>query len=339
MHRWTRQRPLSGSPWECERPPVLRRAGLAARRRREARRQADRVCPSRSPVSCGPRIERRGRQMMHTARCGDVTISYEDSGAGEPALLLLPGWCASRAVFRELASRQPAARTLAMDWRGHGGSGSTDDDFGSAELVADALAVIAASGAHRIVPVATAHAGWVAIELRCRLGERVSKLVLVDWIVTDPPPPFLGALSAMQDSTKALQVRDQLFAMWTEGVEHPEVLRFVREDMGSYTAAMWSRAAREIAAVVLERGQPATRPCGTRAPTAGTASLWPARRCRVPRRAGVVRRRTPLVRRPQARGSLAFPHHRSARASARLNRTLRRDKRGPPMRPTFRDTA
>lgn len=194
---------------------------------------------------------------MHTARSGDLTISYEDSGAGEPALLFLPGWCSSRAIFGELASRlAPRHRVLAMDWRGHGGSGSTAADFGNLDLVADALAVIAASGARSIVPVATAHAGWVAIELRRRLGARVPKLVLVDWIVTDPPPPFLGALAAMQDAAKTLQVRDQLFAMWTAGVEHPGVLSFVHDDMVSYPAAMWSRAGREIAAAYTREGSP-----------------------------------------------------------------------------------
>ncbi len=194
---------------------------------------------------------------MQMARSGDVTISYEDSGAGEPALLFLPGWCTSRAIFGELASRlAPRHRILSMDWRGHGGSGSTEADFGSSELLADALAVIAASGAHSIIPVAASHAGWVAIELRRRLAARVPKLVLVDWIVTDPPPPFLGALAAMQDPAKALAVRDQLFAMWTQGVEHPGVLRFIGDDMGTYSAAMWSRAGREIASAYAREGSP-----------------------------------------------------------------------------------
>lgn len=195
--------------------------------------------------------------MMHRARCGDLMIVYEDSGAGEPAILCLPGWCAGRAAFDELASRLASGhRVLTMDWRGHGGSSSPASDFGASELVDDALAVIAASGARRVVPVATAHAGWVAIDLRRRLGDRIAKLVLVDWIVTDPPPPFLGALAAMQDPAKALQVRDQLFAMWTQGVQHPGVLRYVREDMGAYPAAMWSRAGREIAAGYAREGSP-----------------------------------------------------------------------------------
>lgn len=194
---------------------------------------------------------------MHTARSGGLRLCYEDLGAGEPALLFLPGWCSSRAMLGELGSRlAPRHRVLSMDWRGHGGSESAEADFGASELVADALAVIAASGARHIVPIAAAHAGWVAIELRRRLGDRIPKLVLVDWIVTDPPPPFLAALAAMQDPAKALAVRDGLFTMWTEGVAHPEVLRFVREDMGGYPAVMWSRAGREIAAAYAREGSP-----------------------------------------------------------------------------------
>ena len=96
---------------------------------------------------------------MNTTRGGDLTISYEDSGVGEPTLLFLPGWCSSRAIFGELASRfVPRHRVLALDWRGHGGSSSAEPDFGTPELVADALAVIAASGARQIVPVAMSHA-------------------------------------------------------------------------------------------------------------------------------------------------------------------------------------
>ncbi|PTU32863.1 alpha/beta fold hydrolase [Stenotrophobium rhamnosiphilum] len=194
---------------------------------------------------------------MHTTSSGDVSISYEDSGAGETAFLFLPGWCSSRAIFGELASRlAPRHRVLAMDWRGHGDSSSNESDFGAAELLADALAVIAASGAKQIIPVAMSHAGWVAIELRRRLGARIPKLVAIDWIVTDAPPPFLGALAAMQDPAQAIQVRDGLFAMWTEGVEHPGVLRFVREDMGTYAASMWSRAGREIAGAYTREGNP-----------------------------------------------------------------------------------
>jgi pimeloyl-ACP methyl ester carboxylesterase len=187
---------------------------------------------------------------------GDITVAYDDRGSGEPALLFLPGWCAGRSAFDDLAARMANRRTLAMDWRGHGGSAAASGDFGTPELVEDALAVIDASGAETIVPVATAHAGWVAIELRRRLGERILKIVLVDWIVTEAPPPFLAGLQAMTDPAQAFAVRDQLFAMWTSGVDHAGVHRFVRDDMGAYPAEMWARAGREIGAAYEREGSP-----------------------------------------------------------------------------------
>ncbi|CAM3209842.1 alpha/beta fold hydrolase [Rhodothermus bifroesti] len=36
-----------------------------------------------------------------------IRIRYDDQGQGEPALLFLPGWCASRRVFAELAALFP----------------------------------------------------------------------------------------------------------------------------------------------------------------------------------------------------------------------------------------
>jgi pimeloyl-ACP methyl ester carboxylesterase len=100
-----------------------------------------------------------------------LRISYDDVGWGEPALLFMPGWCSGRTVFNPLATRcQAHRRTLALDWRGHGRSDRPDSDFGSCELADDALAVIEASGAGAVVPVALSHAGWIAIELRRRLG-------------------------------------------------------------------------------------------------------------------------------------------------------------------------
>jgi len=49
------------------------------------------------------------------------------------------------------------------------------------------------------VPLAISHSGWVAIELRRRLGSRMPVVVLLDWLVLEPPAPFLDALAALQD--------------------------------------------------------------------------------------------------------------------------------------------
>lgn len=176
-----------------------------------------------------------------------VRIDYDDAGTGDTALLCLPGWCGSRRVFDPLVERLASKRrVLALDWRGHGASDRPRQDFGARDLVDDALSVIEASGAREVVPVALSHAGWVAIELRRRLGERVAKLVVLDWIVLDPPPPFVGALQALQSPEHWQHVREQLFSMWIDGTTHRAVEEYVRGDMGTYPFEMWARAGREI---------------------------------------------------------------------------------------------
>ena len=199
---------------------------------------------------------------MHTvtqlaAEVDGLQISYEDRGTGAPALLFLTGWCGSRAVFDDLVTEASRSRrVLALDWRGHGASDTSPVDFGAEQLVADALAVIERSGAEQIVPVALSHAGWIAIELRRRLGNRVPRAVLLDWIVLDPPPPFTAALEALQSPTEWRAARDGLFAMWLHGLDLPALRHYIHEDMGTYGAEMWARAGREISAAYAAHRNP-----------------------------------------------------------------------------------
>jgi pimeloyl-ACP methyl ester carboxylesterase len=211
---------------------------------------------------------------QHTAAHGDIRISYDDLGRGEPALLFMPGWCGSREVFTPLLQQCSARRrVLALDWRGHGRSSSSLDDFGTEGLVEDALAVIEASGAEQVVPVALAHAGWVAIRLRERLGARVPKLVLLDWIILDPPAPFVDALGGLQSPDHSQQVWDALRGMWVEGIDQPDLRRYVGEDMGSYGFDMRARAGREIAAAYTRAVNP-MRALAALEPTVPTLHLY-----------------------------------------------------------------
>jgi pimeloyl-ACP methyl ester carboxylesterase len=213
--------------------------------------------------------------MNEARRDEGPTVRYGDEGQGEPALLCLPGWCATRGAFADLSrALAPRHRVLTPDWRGHGISDGESREFGLAQLVEDALAVVAASGAERIVPLATAHAGWVAIELRRALGEtRVPGLLLVDWIVTPAPPPFLDALTAMQDPARWQAARDGLFAMWLEGLDHDGITRFVREEMGAFGAEMWARASREISGAY-RRAQSPLDELGRLSPPPATLHLY-----------------------------------------------------------------
>jgi pimeloyl-ACP methyl ester carboxylesterase len=171
-------------------------------------------------------------------------------------LLLLSGWCVDRSVYAIAPARAARARVLALDWRGHGESEAPDGDFGIAALVEDALAVVRDANAQIIVPVALAHAGWVALELRRRLGERVPAVVLVDWLVLEAPPPFLAALGGLQDANAWLGTRELLYSMWLHNVDNRKVVHLVRETMSAYGFDMWSRGAREVAAAYHRDGSP-----------------------------------------------------------------------------------
>jgi pimeloyl-ACP methyl ester carboxylesterase len=175
--------------------------------------------------------------------------------------LCLPGLWVQHTMFVPLTERLSADhRVLAIDWRGHGNSQEFDQDFGFAEIVEDVLAVIQASGAQSVIPIAQAHGGWMAIELRRRLGERVPKMVATSWnpiFISGNPlaTRFLGAMQVLQDEARWRETAEQLFTLWLSGAP-ASVDTQIRDDMGSYGFEGWARAAREILAVYVREGDP-----------------------------------------------------------------------------------
>jgi len=194
----------------------------------------------------------------------------DDVGTGEPALLFLPGWCGDRSVFDGLTERTGRhRRALAVDLRGHGGHPHDTADFTTADVVSDVVEQIERAGIGQVVLVALSHAGWVAIEVRRRLGpDRVRGLVLLDWMVLGPPPGFTDALAGLQQPASWEQVRAGLFGMWTTGVDVPALHDYVT-GMGRYGFAHWRRAGREIAAAFAAAPSPLAKldrlevPCPT----------------------------------------------------------------------------
>jgi pimeloyl-ACP methyl ester carboxylesterase len=197
-------------------------------------------------------------------------IYYEDRGTGEPALLCLPGWCVHHTIYSPLAERLSAHhRVLAMDWRGHGDSEEPAADFGYPEMVADAVAVVEGSGANSVITIAQAHGGWVAVELRRRLAERVPKMVFISWnpiITAKNPlaPPSLREAQALQTPTlwQALQDEarwreavEQLVGMWVGSASTWEATQ-IRDETATHGFEMWSRGGREISAMFARETDP-----------------------------------------------------------------------------------
>lgn len=186
-----------------------------------------------------------------------VLASYDDVGSGEPAVLLLPVWCADRSLFHGLVPRLVERfRVLSMDWRGHGRSPAAPDEFGEKDLVEDAISVINRSGARRVIVVAQAHAGWVAIALRRRLGSRIAGLVLLEWLVLGAPEPLRVALEGLQSPSQWREALNRVFAIWLAGSRDPRLTNFVRGRMGAHGYPMWSRAARAVQKAYTKHGSP-----------------------------------------------------------------------------------
>ena len=127
---------------------------------------------------------------------------------------------------------------------------------GKRRLVDAAKDVIRKSGARRVVSVASAHSGWIAIEVRRELPETIQELVLLDWLVLQPPQEFLEGLKGLKNPEQWKQIRDELFAEWLAGIDNAKVSGYVREEMGFFGHDMWSRAGREIAKSYTRFGSP-----------------------------------------------------------------------------------
>lgn len=198
---------------------------------------------------------------MPFANSEGIRIYYDDTGQGEPALLCLPGWCNTHTIFAPLAERLSADhRMLAMDWRGHGHSQASDRDFGFPEMAVDAIAVLEASGAHSVIPIAQGQAPWVAVEMHRRLSERMPKMVASSWPVISPrgnplASRFLNAIRAVQYYERWREGAEQLLTMWLSGAP-ASVEAQIREQMLLQGYETWSRAGREILAMYALEGEP-----------------------------------------------------------------------------------
>lgn len=110
------------------------------------------------------------------------------------------------------------------------------------ELAGDAMAVIRAAGVRHVVPVSQAHGGWPALRLRRLLGNQVPRIILLSWMVLDPPPPFTAVFEMLEDPGRWRQGLDNLLGGWLAGAPE-DVDRWTRRETGSYGFDMWSRAA------------------------------------------------------------------------------------------------
>lgn len=191
-----------------------------------------------------------------------VEVGYDESGyASGPPIVLLTGWAHDLGLYNEmLPLLVPKHRVIRVCWRGHGPSRDNLPDFGVEEQVQDTLALLDALEVSQMYLVSHSHGGWPALELADRLGkDKVLCLLMIDQIMTSPPPAFAAGLQGMQAKATWKEARQELFEAWLAGSNNKAVHDHFYYNMGSFGHAMWSLSCKVIANAYATHESPMAR--------------------------------------------------------------------------------
>jgi pimeloyl-ACP methyl ester carboxylesterase len=192
--------------------------------------------PSDPPVAPAQATARENRVR---SLAGDGTsIRYRVYGRGEPAIVFTHGWsCDSGYWDAQLDHFAANHAVITLDLAGHGESpGRQGTDWSIAAFGADVAAVIADSGARRVVLVGSSMGGPVALEAARRLPGQVVGIVGVDTFreIATPLPKELwdGLVEQMRVDfvgATAVFVGKDFFTGRTD----PVLKRWIVEDMAA----------------------------------------------------------------------------------------------------------
>src|SRR5215472_14000193 len=172
-----------------------------------------------------------------------VHLEYRVFGRGEPAVVLVHGWCENadywHTQFDALKSRYSV---VALDLAGHGASGANRSDWSMARYAADVAAIARQIPNAHLVLVGHSMGAAVALAAVPRLGNRVIGVIAVDALRSVGMPPLTaGEIEAKVapfradfiGATRTL-VSDQLFGKGAD----PLLVQKVAYDMSLRSPAV-----------------------------------------------------------------------------------------------------
>ena len=190
---------------------VIAALGLAACGQSGQPPAASAAAPTAAPADEGPRIV-MSDDLVH--------LEYRVLGHGEPAVILIHGWCGNadywHAQFDALKARYTV---VAVDLAGHGASGANRTDWSIANYAGDLASIARQLPSTRIVLVGHSMGATVALAAAPRIGPRVIGIIAVDALRSVGMPPLsAGEIAAkvapfrsdFVGATRAL-VTDSLF--------------------------------------------------------------------------------------------------------------------------------
>jgi pimeloyl-ACP methyl ester carboxylesterase len=125
---------------------------------------------------------------MSTLIRAGVTLAYEETGRGDPALVLVHGVACHRGFWvPQLAHFSAERRVVAVDLRGHGGSDAPAQPYTIGGLADDVGWICEQLGV--IDPVVVGHSlgGLIALELAATRPELVGAAVMIDSVLLPGP--------------------------------------------------------------------------------------------------------------------------------------------------------
>ncbi|HXX52406.1 MAG TPA: alpha/beta fold hydrolase [Xanthobacteraceae bacterium] len=119
---------------------------------------------------------------MRQIQVGELAISLDDVGAGEPVVLIHGLACGKRMWFHQIRALRRRFRVIAYDQRGHGRTDAPAEakDYSPSHLVRDLSGLLDALGIARASIVGFSLGGGPALGLAASAPHRVSRLVLAD---------------------------------------------------------------------------------------------------------------------------------------------------------------
>jgi pimeloyl-ACP methyl ester carboxylesterase len=177
------------------------------------------------------------RNRMRVNSRDGVSIAFQVTGGGEPALVFVHGFCCDRTYWDAQISYFAKRYTvITIDLAGHGESQLDRETWNSAAFGSDVASVVKKLDLKKVVLIGHSMGGGVIAETACRIPERITGLIGVDTFLNVEEPNWgrerADSFLASLDSDFVVTMRQLVTEMFVPGSD-PALVEKVASDMSA----------------------------------------------------------------------------------------------------------